>query len=511
MDAPLNEAALQLGRTEGAPRGGVALVTALAFAFAAAVAWATAPYGPGGWHFAMNNIAAADHLLAGEGLIQSRGNPFLSWPPLMPALIAAMKSCGLRYVEATWWIAIASAFVTSYFHGRLLLELSRRAWVAAVGLTLLWIAPGFFRLMCSTLSQPLFIALSSAGAWTLVRWTAAPSNRLAVALGLLGMAASLHRYDGLVFIPVGALVMVSAPRGAPLARRVGRAALVAAIAAAPLLAWLGRNRAVSGSWTGERVASSTTLLEQCADVALMARVALAPGLHADSATAVLALVLLAAFAIGWAVTAIRRGERAQVFSAFVFPVAYGAALIFMASRVEMDRLSDRLAAPLTPPLVAAAVLGLSEAGWWSRGAASLRRWGPALLCGGYTLIAVTTRAGATLGVARELRADGAGGFASARWLDSELARWLRANPVEGAMFSNAPEAVLLGADRMPQWLDGDDFAETLDAVEGPRVLILSLARRRDRRLLERVAESYRLTAVVEFAEAGVYRVEGRVD
>ncbi len=503
----------ELRSTEHPPltRGARALVLALALASALAVGWATAPYGPGGWHFAMNNIAAADHLLAGEGVIQSRGNPFLSWPPLMPALIAGLKLCGLRYVEATWWIAIAAAFAASYFHGRLLLELSRRAWVAAAGTLLVWSAPGFFRLMCSTLSQPLFIAIGAGGAWALVRWTAAPSTRLAVALGLLGAAASLHRYDGLVFVPVCALVMASTPSSAPLARRVARAALVALAAALAPLAWLLRNRALSGSWTGERAPNRLPLSEVLADLAHMARVALAPGLDPDSGAALTLSALLALFALLGLACALLRREPALSLAAALFPLAYGAALALMASRVQMDRLSDRLAQPLVPPLLAAVVLGLSERDLWRSVAARVGRWAPMLLCGGYALFALADRAGPTLAVARELRTKGAGGFASARWQDSELALWLRGHPLEGALFSNAPEAVLLGADRMPEVLEEDGWEATLDSVEGPAVLILTLARRRDRRLLEHIGVRYRLSALAEFAEAGVYRLDGKAD
>ncbi len=511
MGGPLMETSTSTGDRHPPARGARMLVLALALASAVAVGWATAPYGPGGWHFAMNNIAAADHLLAGEGVIQSRGNPFLSWPPFLPVLIASLKSCGLRYVDATWWISIGAAFIATYFHGRLLLEFSRRAWVAAAGALVLWFAPGFFRLMCSTLSQPLFIALGAAGAWALVRWTLAPGARLAVALGLLGAALSLHRYDGLVFVPVCALVMVSAPTSDALVRRFGRSALVAASAALPLLAWLGRNRAVSGSWTGERAPGSLSVFEQCSDVALMARVALVPWLDPEwpASKAVLGLLLL--LALVWVGRAIGRGGRASVLAAGAFPLAYGVALVVMASRVEMDRLSDRLAVPLVPSLVAAAVLGLSERDLWTRASESLRRWGSVVLCGGYVLIAVGLRAGDTATLAREMRTQGAGGFASARWLDSELARWLRANPLDGVLFSNAPEAVLLGADRMPQWLDADEWAESLTQSEGPVVLILTLQRRRDRRQLERLRQTHRLSALVEFTEAAVYRVEGRVD
>jgi len=500
----------ELARDAAAPnRTGTRIVAALALGCATAVGWTTASYGPGGWHFALNNIAAADHLLAGEGLIQSRGNPFLSWPPLMPALIALLRSAGLRYVEATWWIAIGAAFCSSYFHGRLLLELAGRVWVAAAGIVLVWISPGYFALMCSTLSQPLFIALASAGAWALLRWSSAPGARCAVALGALGATLSMHRYDGLVFVPVAALVMLSSPRERSLARRARTAGLTAALAAAPLMAWLWRNKSVSGSWTGARAPGSLSIAEQCADVAHMAERVLLPMFASSRLATVAAGVVLACLCAHWLVRALARGERA--LAALAFPLAYGAALVLMASRVEMDRLSDRLALPLVPALIGAALLGLSECELWPRTNPRWRKLGPALAVGAYLALALAVAAPSTLDSAARMRTEGAGGFAAARWVDTELARWLRAHPLEGPLLSNAPEAVLLGADRMPELLAEDDWEAALASGPAGRVLIFSLTRRRDRKLLERVRGGYALTPLAEFDAGAVYRVDGPRD
>lgn len=487
-------------------RRDLSLVALVALAFAAHIGWATAPYGPGGWHFAMNNIAAADHLLSGDGLLQSRGNPFLSWPPLLPALIAGLKSCGLRYSEATWWIAIGAALTTMYFHGRLVLELSRSAWLTAFAMAVLWVAPGFVAMMCCTYSQPLFIAITSAGAWLLARWTVAPDLRIAAGLAVLGAAASMHRYDGLVFIAVAFAVMSATPSTRPLLRRVLRAGVTALAAGAPLAAWLLRNRAVSGTWTGERAPGSMSIAEVSADVAQLVERWWIPGSSsADFWRPVLAVALAIVIA-AWLLRLLHGSSRHMVSAAAAFPLAYAVALIGMASRVEMDRLSDRLALPIMPSLAAASVLALGCGAFWARARVEVRTWGPRALCGVYLAVQIAANGEALVGLAPRLRSEGAGGFASARWLDTDLARWLRVNPLDGALLSNAPEAVLLGADRMPDLLDEDDWRGAIERSAQPCTLIFSLTRRRDRKLLERVRAEIELTALVELEDGAVYCV-----
>lgn len=484
----------------------VALVAALALAFAAHIGWATAPHGPGGWHFAMNNVAAADHLLAGDGLLQSRDNPFLSWPPLLPALIAALKFCGLRYSEATWWIAIGAAFSAMYFHGRLVLEFSRSVWVTATAMAVLWVAPGFVALMCATYSQPLFIAITSAGAWLLVRWSDSPTLAVAAGLALSGAAASMHRYDGAVFIPVAFLAMCIAPSRLTFASRLVRASVTVLLAAAPLVAWLSRNRSISGSWTGERAPRSLSIFEVSADVLQLVQRWWIPGAGAAPRVADVLAVALAIAVAAWLVSRLRVPAGRKVVSAAAFPLAYGAAMIAMASRVEMDRLSDRLALPIMPPLAAAAVLVLTCDALWARGGVQARVWGPRAFAGLYLAAQIAANGEALARLAPRLRSEGAGGFASARWLETDLARWLRANPLEGALLSNAPEAVLLGADRMPELLEDDDWRGAIERAAQPCTLIFSLTRRRDRKLLERVRAEFELVALVELEEGAVYRV-----
>jgi hypothetical protein len=488
-------------------------VLVFALGFTALLGYSIAPHGPAGWHFAMNNIAAADNLLAGRGVFQSRDQPFLSWPPLMPALIALLKAGGLRYVEATLWIAVGSAFATSYFLARSVLEQTGRVWIACAAVAVLAAAPGFLELMGATLSQPLFLALGATGVWLLQRWVRAPSRVLEVGLVLVGMAMSLHRYDGVVFTAVAAATMAFAPGMRPPRGRFVRAGVLALLSYLPLAAWLARNRAVSGLWSGVRNPTEMTFLEQLGDVALLIGRWFVPEAGAASLHTALA-VGVALFTTAWLVRELASARRWGRLAFVAFPIGYAVALAALASRVEMDRLSDRLAMPVAPFVLMLALMAVSDASFIARlgtdrGNPGSRRARELAAASGALFVGVhlVLNAPAALAGVRERRVEGAGGFASPKWIDTDLARWLRAHPLEGRLFSNSPELVLLGADRMPDLLAPDDWRERLADRSQPNVLIVSLARRRDERLLERIRAEVELTTLVEFESGGVYRLE----
>jgi hypothetical protein len=457
----------------------------------------------------MNNVATADSLLAGRGAYQSRDQPFLSWPPLMPALIALLKLCGLRYVAATFWIAVGASFATSYFLARSVLELSGRLWVACAALAVLTVAPGFLALMGSTLSQPLFLALSAAGVWLLLSWVRAPSRALEAGLVVVGMATSLHRYDGVVFAAVTALVMVFAPSSRPLRARVLRAAGVATLSYLPIAVWLLRNRLVSGTWSGVRNPTDMTFFDQLRDLALMAGRWLVPDMGVAWLHTLLAAGVAGVTAL-WLARELASARRWSTLAFAAFPIAYGLILAGIASRVEMDRLSDRLATPSAPFLLLLALLALSG-GWAGARDATSR---PSVARRGYALAAalfvgahLAWNAPSAIAGVRERRAEGAGGFASPKWTETDLARWLRSNPLEGRLLSNSPELVLLAADRMPEHLPTDGWRELLADRSRPSVLILGLGRRRDARLLERIRAEFEVRALGEFEAGGVYQID----
>lgn len=484
-------------------RGAILLVVALAALAAGIVALACTPNGPSGWHFAMNNIEAAENLLEGRGAYQSGGEPFLSWPPLLVVLLAGGKLAGLRYVTACTLIAVLATFATVYAHGRLLLEFSRRAWIAAGGIAVVVVSPYFVPMMASTRSQPLFMALAALSVWWLVQWVRAPARRLEFALAAGGLLACLHRYDGLVLAAVIAGVVCCARTELAFSRRLRTALAIGAAAVLPLAAWMLRNRAVSGTFSGARLPAELTLGDQIRDVARTAALWLVPG-PANPLTQALAAALVALLAL-WVARRCSRTTRWRALALVSFPALYAAALMLLAASVELDVLGERLAVPSMTYLVTLAVLALADETLWPPRAARVLA---TALPAAYVLAHLAFHAPTLVANCDPERTRAAGDFAVARWIDPDFGRWLREHPLPERLLSNAPAAVLLGADRVAQPVDPEAWREALATLDEPAVLVWQL-RKREAKDVEQMRAEFALEPLATFESWHIYRVQPR--
>lgn len=476
---------------------GLGLALALGAVAAALVAGATAEFGPSGWHFAVNNIAAAEGLLDGRGMVTSRGEPFVLWPPLYPLLLAAAKALGAGFLATARALAVLSAFAIVALQTRLVERWTGSRWLAAASGALLVVSPVFLDLAVSIRSQPLLIALMLWGITALNRYLEKPGAGRFAALAACCALASLHRYDGLFVVGSIAALIAFLPGAAERGKRLRDAALLAVIGSAPVVAWFVRNRLVASSVSGERMPSVLGLAEQNAEALRAFSQWIAPWAPPGPWRAAAAFALGAVAIAGLALRLRRRPELARETVAYVVVgIAYGGALIVLASFVEMDPLGERLLVPLLPFVLALVVAGLDELH---------RRLGRA--AGVATVAFVLAHAihgGRQVAedVAR-MRAEGAGGFAKRAWAQSEISRWLREHPLEGELYSNLPEAVLLAADRTPTYIGKDRPLDPAD-TRAPAWLIWIQHPRQLAELRERLP----LEPLVELEDGAVFRIVG---
>jgi hypothetical protein len=434
------------------------------------VAYSTATFGASAAHFAVSNIGAAQGLVSGRGLSTNRGEPFVLWGPLLPLLLAALKLAGLRFLDGARWLTIASAFVFVALHARLLLEAARSVWTAVAASALLLVSPQFLPISASIRSQPLFLALTLAGTWTLACYLAAPRARWLVATALIGAAICLHRYDGALNVAAYALVLLVRPAGGSWLPRVRVAAFVCAVPALTLLAWLARNRAVVGSILGPRPAATAGAgAEQLLDAWRTSSWWLVPWTEDLRVRTGVGIALLCAAAAGCALRWTRR-EPARSRDALVayasFPAVYGGGLALIASVLLIDMIGERILFPLLPFVLGLLLLSLEQLA--ARAYARGRALAAVPLALGALFVALDLGSGipATIREVARMRAQGAGGIASPAFAGKPLAGWLREHTLEGALYSNVPEFVLLFGDRAARALEDGAQPTTEERLRG---------------------------------------------
>ena len=429
-----------------------ALVVAAAALGAGVVLLRQASYGPSMGPDAVNYVATARNLLAGDGFVDLAG-PFVAWPPLYPAMLAGgglfgfdpyavagplnALIFGLTILVAGWWLRR---------HMR-----SRFLWMW--GCVSIALAFPLVQLASEAMSDSafiLFVTLSLAQIDAHLDGRGRASLILAAAFSAL---AFLTRYMGASLI-LAVVPMLIAARVAP-REKMKRIAAYALIAAAPAALWMLRNFLVVGSATGDRSLgfySFRFIVDEA--LRIVAGGWWLPGLIVP---ALLALAMAAGHAI------LRRADRnkrdAPVASDVAwrpfrvcggFVLAYLTLLVAaMMSGGTWDGLQWRFLAPAYVPLLFAALLLLDGALRYARrraprGIVPRRRGIQAIGWAG--ALAVVLMSGLSLQAtwllaqhARQMPLwnDGARQwYAEARWSDSESVRHVREAALTGAILSN---------------------------------------------------------------------------
>jgi len=474
------------------------------------VVYASFPYGPGVSQLGLHYIAAAEGLRTGAGMVMTRGGPFTWWPPLLPALLAIVRSLGLGYPEAALAINLASHGAILYLASKLVLRLTGSFALAAANLALLLTSPRLVQRAADVSSEPLFVALVLGCVCALVAYCDRPTlTRLAWVAGLAALA-SLQRYAGVFLVaailPVVAIHPVSVPRRVRWARATG----VVALAVLPVLLWCWRNWILEGTLTGPRYPSSRGLGLNVLWTGLSLQSFLVGETEVPEplSTGILSLAL---FLVGLAVFRVfqRRseGERGALAAYFAFPAAYVVLLPIQSSLVQIDLLGDRLYLPVFPFLCGAACLGCLEVRRLLAEAPLAWRRSAFVLLLVFFGTRVSIAAAETWSSAEVSRSEGNRGFGSRRWARSELVLWLRDHPPEGKIYSNAPEFVLFATGRLAVLVDGESLARSVTDADLQDHVIWASVRAASSPLPEISLRDRRLEELVRASEGAVYRIE----
>jgi hypothetical protein len=222
--------------------------------------------------------AIADSLLAGDGLGYFLEDPLTVWPPVWPALMAAVaRITPLDTLGAAIVLNAAVAFAVVVVGNRLLRSVVADGRLVLLGTVVFAFGPttiGFGRLLMTDMA---FALVTMVWMLTLFRFrrTLALTD-LALAAGLAWLGFGL-RYVGLVLIAFGGLWLLLDDR-LRLVERARNAAVYGIAASVVPLGWMLRNHSIDGTFTGERHASQRGLVDNAFDIAATLGRFLLPGL-----------------------------------------------------------------------------------------------------------------------------------------------------------------------------------------------------------------------------------------
>ena len=373
-------------------------------------------------------VATARTLARGEGFTAHAAQPFVNWPPLFPLTLALPAAAGVdALVAARWLNALAIAAVVTLGCVRIDRCIDdpvvRTAAVTSMALAVPLIGAG-----AMVWSEPLFLVLAMLAIWCLE--TRSDDWRGALVAGVLVGLATSTRYVGVVLVAVGVVALIRAPGS--VRARLGRAAGFSVVALTPLALWLARNARLTGTLTGDRAAPHVTLGDQgWALIDALGRWWLPARIPPTPRLAVIALVFA-----GLAAAMVLERRTPRLTPGALFVVLYVGALLASVATTAVDRIDDRLLAPLYVVVMI---------GGWALVDRVTRRLGPSrrtvvrVLVACWMLYPVVH---ATADVAQRVTV-GAGGYNRDPWRHADVIEWIRGRSLPGPVVSNDPDALYL--------------------------------------------------------------------
>ena len=377
-------------------------------------------------------LAGAESLRSGLGYRGMDGLPSVNWPPGYAAVLAAISLAGFDLFTAARVVnAAALGFITVLVFRwvRWAAGVTLLAWGACVAC--LSAAP-IVLVVRYVWSEPLFIALGSAGIFELARWQGSRAPWSATALLAAG---SIVRFAGAPFLCLPPLATLLGLRR-PFVHRIAAACGCALVGGTPILAFAVRNAAMGLAPLGVRGPSGRLFVDGLVDAARVSASWFLPWRLVLPDVGLAAVVVVAAGAmLSWIATETAPARRWAALVTAAASGVYTLAVVLSSVRSGSDAPDQRIMAPVF--VLVLVMLCSVAAGIWRR-------------CSGRhvfrVLVPIAVSVMLALPVFRfagEATAEYDLGYNAERWRTSEVAEWAAAHLRGQVVFSEHYTALFI--------------------------------------------------------------------
>ena len=479
----------------------------------------TSRYGAGVSPDSASYLSASQSVLRGEGYRYFNGDIYTQWPPLFPTLLASLHMAGLEPAAGARFLNAFAFGLIVCVSGRLFMRCTTSAAFALLGTLSVALSAPLLAVSVMVWSEPVFIALAALFVLAMPGFLQTQSRASLVSVSLLAALACLQRYAGVTLILSGCILIVTGASGASIGRRVKYAAAFSLLSGLPLAAWCLRNRLLAGRTAGGHHFSLAYGLDLGRPFASAVDWVVAWFFPETFSTAAgwigVGLVLfLSGAAIAVSHYCLKRRDDTrllQIWSAAVFGFVYFGFMVVSGAGLFWN-LESRHMAPAYIFIMLPVFAGLEDASRLLGRLLTCRRLGALAglaLCALWLLHPL----GQISADVKRYMDEGAGGYATRLWQESSLMAWLRANPLQGAVYSNVPDAlyVLAGtsARSTPQYSENTkEFAGRMSSSQANYIVWSSSLRRDLLYDIRELASRWQVTPVATLADGMVYRFLG---
>lgn len=402
---------------------------------------ATSRYGTGLSADSVTYLAAAQNILAGHGYVNFDGAPVLAFPPLFSMMIAIL-SVGLldlasvaRFLNAFCFgliVFLAAHWFFRHLHSRFL---------AFLGTTTVLLSAALLGISVYAWSEPIFIVLTMLMLLQFEKADSTDSLAPWIWTGIFASLAVLDRYAGIIIVVTGS-ILLAAKRTNSVSSRVRRLFLFLLIAMLPISLWFYRNYELSSTITGYRVESARTLIQSIHGTLKVMSLWFLPRLiplqyRISLLIVLMTLFLLIVFRVLRINTAV--ADMIEVIPFLLFILLYTLFIIYTTSTTALSEIDDRYMSPIFAPLILSLFYLIDT--WMYKYAVKTGNTIPQTILAAFLVIWLMYPALITYKTVKTEIEQGAGGFHSSYWMESDLISYLKNNDLSGTIYTNEPSAV----------------------------------------------------------------------
>jgi len=399
----------------------------------------TSKYGPGLAPDSISYISASQSLLEGKGLRNYDGSLFIHWPPLYPLLISVFN---LLKIDSQLAVRILNALTFGliiFLSGKIFQETFRSKALVTIGLICMVSSVSLLKTTVMAVTEPLFCLFILFYFITMNKYL--KDRRLVnlFAVSMIVGLSCLQRYVGVTLILSGAVTIFLFNEKGKVFERTKSSLSFVVLSSIPLALWMVRNFIHTSMITGERTSAFRTLTQNVFDAINIMTLWIVPDIL--NVYVRFGIFILICFGIAkYLCSREDRGKDYALKTVAILFIVYSLFIIISSSLVINDRMGDRYFSPMYFPAMLLILNGLDLffIKCNKAGITYVQKIAVCLLVIWliYPLVRMTERMSAFL-------LTGAGDFNSIDWQESEMLIWLKENPYNKIMLSNAPEAIFV--------------------------------------------------------------------
>jgi hypothetical protein len=484
-----------------------------------AIVWlCTMRYGPGLSPDSAGYISAARSLLAGNGYLYPDGQMYTQWPPLFPTLLAGLGLLGMDPLTGARVLNAVAFGLIVLLSGRLFARCTTTREFALLGTSSILISIPLLGVSVMVWSEPVFVVLTLLFMLYMPAFLCTGRLRSLILVAIFAGLACLERYAGITAVLAGSILILLGMSEPSILRRLKYLAGFCILSSSPLAVWFVRNRLIAGQTTGGHhlhPASAKAIWEVLTSAGGIVATWLFSPEFCDTTRWIGPVVAVAMMIL----TAIlcRRGSAgsdnarlAQIRCVVVFGCVYFGFLTLSGAGLSWIP-QQRHMSPMYVSFMLLAWIAL-EGGCKPLG--RLLRNVPVAeaVCVALCILWLFWRLPMIRRPVAGYIRDGTSRYSSAAWQNSALIGWLRNHPLQGTVYSNAPDALYLltgiVAEMTPAY-DADLAGFAPDMSSRTSYIAWFHNQRRDYLVdLAELACRYEMKEVAGFPDGKIYQASG---